>query len=168
MPENHVIVLGLGNLLNMDEGIGVHAIWEMQRRHQETGRYPGIELVDGGVLGMRLLPYIDAATHLLLLDCVDAGQEPGDLVELEGEDIPLYSGVKVSMHQITFQEVLGVSLARGHLPENLYLIGMQPISLDIGAEPTPQGRAIIPEMIQRAEQILETWGVWRPPVAMNE
>jgi len=88
--ERHVLVLGLGNLLNTDEGIGVHAIWEMQRRHQETGRYQGVQLVDGGVLGMRLLPYVDEATHLVLLDCVDAGKVPGELVELEGEDIPLF------------------------------------------------------------------------------
>ncbi len=161
--ERNVIVLGLGNLLNTDEGIGVHAIWEMQRLHRETGRYPGIQLVDGGVLGMRLLPYVDEATHLVLLDCVDAGKEPGELVELEGDDIPIYAGVKMSMHQVTFQEVLGVSLARGHLPEYLYLIGMQPVSLDIGAEPSPQGRAIIPAMIQRAEAVLQRWGVWHPP-----
>ncbi len=161
--ERHVLVLGLGNLLNTDEGIGVHAIWEMQRRHQETGRYQGVQLVDGGVLGMRLLPYVDEATHLVLLDCVDAGKAPGELVELEGEDIPLYAGVKVSMHQVTFQEVLGVSLARGHLPEYLYLIGMQPVSLAIGAEPTPEGRAAIPRMIERAEQVLQQWGVWAPP-----
>ncbi len=165
--EREVIVLGLGNLLNTDEGIGVHAIWEMQRRHEEEGRYPGIQLVDGGVLGMRLLPYVDAATHLILLDCVDAGRDPGELVELEGDDIPLYAGIKVSMHQVTFQEVLGVSLARGHLPDHLYLIGMQPVSLAIGVEPSPQGRAAIPRMIQRAEAVLQSWGVWHPPEPEN-
>jgi len=163
MTENHITVLGLGNILNMDEGIGVHAIWEMQKRQRESNRYPGIELVDGGALGMRLLSYVDEATHLILLDLADAGKEPGELVELAGDDIPLYTGIKVSLHQVTFQEVLGVSLARGHLPEHLYLIGMQPISLEIGAEPTPKGKAIIPKMIARAEEILQSWGVWQPP-----
>ena len=68
----------------------------------------------------------------------------------------------VSMHQVTFQEVLGVALARGYLTDFLYLFGMQPISLAIGAEPTPEGRAIIPQMIARAEAILQSWGVWQP------
>lgn len=161
--KTNVVVLGLGNLLNKDEGIGVHVVWEMQRRHKEEGRYPGIQLIDGGVLGMRLLPYVDDATHLILLDCVDAGKPPGTLVELAGDDIPLYTGIKVSMHQVTFQEVLGVSLARGLLPQHLYLIGMQPVSLDIGVEPTPEGKALIPQMIQRTEDILQQWGVWTPP-----
>ena len=163
MAENHVLVLGLGNILNTDEGIGVHAIWEMQRIHRETGRYEGVNLVDGGAMGMVLLPYVDDATHLILLDLADAGQEPGTLVELAGDDIPLYTGIKVSLHQVTFQEVLGVSLARGHLPEHLHLIGMQPVSLEIGAEPTPAGWQAIPYMIARAEEILQAWGVWSPP-----
>ena len=163
MTANNVLVLGLGNILNTDEGIGVHALWAMQRLHKESQRYPGIELVDGGTLGMRLLSYVDDATHLILLDSADAGQEPGTLVELTGDDIPLYVGIKVSLHQVTFQEVLGVSLARGHLPQHLHLIGMQPISLAIGADPSPEGKAIIPSMIQHAERILQAWGVWQPP-----
>lgn len=163
MTDNNVLVLGLGNILNTDEGIGVHAIWEMQRLQKETNRYPGIELVDGGALGMRLLSYVEDATHLILLDLADAGREPGELVELAGEDIPLYTGIKVSLHQVTFQEVLGVALARGNLTDYLYLIGMQPISLAIGAEPTPEGQAVIPRMIARTEEILQEWGVWTPP-----
>ena len=165
MTDNNVIVLGLGNMLNTDEGIGVHAIWEMQRRQRESNRYPGIELIDGGALGMRLLPYVEAASHLILLDLADAGREPGELVELAGDDIPLYTGIKVSLHQVTFQEVLGVALARGRLTEYLYLIGMQPVSLAIGADPTPEGLAVIPRMIVRAEEILKDWGVWSPPEA---
>ncbi len=167
MSAPQVIVLGLGNILNTDEGIGVYAVWEMQQRHRTEGRYPGLELVDGGTLGMRLLPYVERASHLLLLDLVDAGRPPGTLVELPGEAIPLYTGIKLSMHQITFQEVLGVALARGHLPPHLHLIGMQPVSLAIGLGPSPAGRQAIPQIIQRAEEILHTWGVWHPPTALS-
>ncbi len=163
MSSHRTVVLGIGNILNSDEGIGVYAVWEMQERHRRTHRYPGIEIVDGGTLGMRLLPYVEEATHLILLDAVDAGAPPGALVELRGEDIPLYTGIKLSMHQVTFQEVLGVALARGHLPSHLHLIGMQPISLRIGVGPSPQARQVIPQMIARVERVLNAWGVWHPP-----
>ncbi len=160
MEDPRVVVLGLGNILNTDEGIGVYAVWEMQHRHNAEGRYAGVELVDGGTLGMRLLPYVEQATHLILLDVVDAGKAPGTLIELRGEDIPLYAGVKLSMHQVTFQEVLGVALARGRLPAYLHLIGMQPVSLAIGVGPSTAGLQAIPEMIRRAERVLASWGVW--------
>ncbi len=160
MQERRVTVLGLGNILNTDEGIGVYAIWEMQRLQKEQDRYPGIDLVDGGTLGMRLLPYVEQSTHLLLLDVADVGKEPGAIIELRGEDIPLYTGIKLSMHQVTFQEVLGVALARGNLPEYLHLIGMQPVSLAIGVGPCEEGEKAIPEIIKRAEAILKAWGVW--------
>jgi len=160
MRQQQVTVLGLGNILNTDEGIGVYAVWEMQKRQQASNRYPDIDLVDGGALGMRLLPYVEDATHLLLLDIADVGEKPGTIVELAGEDIPLYTGIKMSMHQITFQEVLGVALARGNLPGHLHLIGMQPISLAIGVGPGEEGKLAIPEIITRAESILKSWGVW--------
>ncbi|NPA90633.1 MAG: hydrogenase maturation protease [Chloroflexi bacterium] len=163
MTGHRVVVLGLGNILNTDEGIGVYALWEMEDRHRSTGRYPGIELVDGGTLGMRLLPYVEGATHLLLLDIADVGAEPGTIVELSGDDIPLYVGIKMSMHQVTFQEVLGVALARGHLPPHLHLIGMQPVDLSIGLGPSEAGQRAIPEIIRRAERVLAAWGVWAPP-----
>ncbi len=163
MSNQHVVVLGLGNILNTDEGIGVYAVWEMEDRHRATGRYPDIELVDGGTLGMRLLPYVETATHLLLLDVADVGAAPGTIIELRGEDIPLYMGIKMSMHQVTFQEVLGVALARGHLPPYLHLVGMQPVDLSIGLGPSKAGQQAIPEIIRRAERVLMEWGVWSPP-----
>ncbi len=153
----HVVILGLGNILNKDEGIGVHALWQMQQSGKQWP--PDVELVDGGTLGLRLLPYVESATHLIILDAVDAGKEPGELIELRGEEIPLYTGIKLSLHQSTFQEVLGLALARGNLPEHLYLLGIQPIDLSIGAEPSMEGWAAIPRLIRRAEAILREWGI---------
>ncbi len=160
MRQQQVTILGLGNILKTDDGIGVHTVWEMKKCQQASNRYPAIDLVDGGTLGMRLLPYVEDATHLLLLDIADVGEEPGTIVELAGKDIPLYTGIKMSIHQVTFQEVLGMALARGNFPEHLYLIGMQPVSLAIGIGPGAKGKLAIPEIIARAESILKSWGVW--------
>jgi hydrogenase maturation protease len=150
-----MLVLGLGNLLNSDEGFGVHAVRALQA--DVAPRYPQAAFVDGGTLGLNLLPMVEEASHLLLVDCVNAGREPGSVIELAGEDIPLYSGVKVSLHQTTFQEVLGLADIRGALPPHLHLIGVQPASLAIGTDLSPEVRARVAEVAARVEELLKEW-----------
>jgi hydrogenase maturation protease len=154
MKQKTIIVLGIGNLLHSDEGVGVHAVRAMQAEKRQLSN---VELLDGGTLGLSLLPYVEAASHLLILDAVDAGQPPGRLVTLEGEQIPLFSGMKMSQHQVTFQEVLGLALVRGKLPEKMYLIGVQPASLDVGTQLSPKVAALLPHMVGRAWQVLAGW-----------
>jgi len=155
MTEPRVLVLGIGNLLNADEGVGVHAVRSLEAEFGE--RYPEVAFLDGGTLGLNLLPLVEDATHLLLLDCVNAGQPEATIVELTKDQIPLYSGVKMSQHQTTFQEVLGLAMLRGHLPEHLHLIGIQPVSLEIGTDLTPAVQTVLPDMIDRAATRLSTW-----------
>ncbi|NTU84469.1 MAG: hydrogenase maturation protease, partial [Chloroflexales bacterium] len=66
-----------------------------------------------------------------MLDAADARQAPGSLVELRRDEIPLYAGVKLSQHQVTFQEVLGLANMRGRLPRHLHLIGVQPADMSL-------------------------------------
>lgn len=150
-----VVVLGLGNLLNSDEGVGVHAVRVMQ--NEWSARFPHVEFVDGGTLGLNLLPWVESATHLLLLDCINAKQPPAALIEMTKEEIPLFAQVKMSIHQLTFQEVLGIAKMRGKLPEHVHLIGVQPASLEISAALSPSVQAQVPEMLRRAQNILEQW-----------
>jgi hydrogenase maturation protease len=153
------VVLGLGNLLNRDEGLGVHALRALAERLGAEGGGPaaGVELVDGGTLGLNLLPLVEECSHLLVLDAVDAGRPPGALVELARDQIPLLTGVKLSQHQVSFQEVLGLASFRGRLPETLHLVGAQPEDLEVGLELSPTVAAAIPRIVQRAIQIVAAW-----------
>jgi hydrogenase maturation protease len=152
-----ILVLGIGNLLNSDEGLGVHAVRALQERGLTSDA--GIRMVDGGTLGLNLLPLVEECTHLLLLDCVDAGAPGGTQVELDKEHIPLYAGLKMSQHQTTFQEVLALAAIRDSFPERLRLVGIQPVSLEIGTQLSPEVAAAMPAMLDRAESILHSWGV---------
>ncbi|NDJ87298.1 MAG: hydrogenase maturation protease [Chloroflexi bacterium] len=150
-----LVVLGIGNLLNCDEGVGVHAVRQLQQLNNFP---PGVEIIDGGTLGLNLLPLVvEEATHLVLLDAVDAGQAPGTVIELRKDEIPLYSGIKMSQHQVTFQEVLGLALIRNRLPEHLHLIGIQPKSLAIGTDLSDVVATALPEMLDRTRRILQEW-----------
>jgi hydrogenase maturation protease len=149
------VVLGLGNFLNNDEGLGVHAIKALGARLSPSC---GFELLDGGVLGLNLLMIVEECSHLLILDAVNAGRPGGSIVELKKEQIPLFSGVKLSQHQITFQEVLGLAEVRGRLPEYLHLVGIQPADLSVGIELSQYVENAMPELIQKAEMVLKGWG----------
>lgn len=162
--KNRKIVFGLGNTLNRDEGMGVHAMKALELRVKDRLSKEGInnaqiEFLDGGVLGLNLLPWVEEASHLLILDAIDAKKEPGTLIEMKRDDIPLYRGIKLSDHQITFQEVMGLAQIRGLLPENLYLIGAQPVDLSIGVDLSPKIVTVLPQILDRAEFILQEWNL---------
>ncbi len=155
---NRKIVMGLGNTLNKDEGLGVHALKLLEERL--AARAPAVEFLDGGALGLNLLPWVEEASHLLVLDSVVSRFSlPGQVMELAKDEIPLYRNIKMSDHQITFQEVLGLAKFRGHFPEYLHLVGAQPVDMSIGYGVSPEIAAVLPEVLKRAERVLREWGL---------
>jgi len=153
---SEILVLGIGNILNTDEGVGIHAVRALQAKYPNP---VGFAIEDGGTLGLNLLPLVDDATHLLIFDAVEAGKTPGSIIELEGEQIPLFGGAKLSEHQVMSQEVLGLAMLRGTLPQHLYLIGMQPLDLSIGIGLSAAGEHVVEKMVSAAEEKLRAWGV---------
>ncbi len=151
------VVLGLGNTILRDEGVGIHALRALQAQMGDAGRE--VEFEDGGVLGMNLLPLIEESRYLLVLDAMNANRPPGAIVELDGEAIPLLAGVKLSEHQLTFQEVLGLARLRNTLPPYVHLIGIQPQEVSPGLELTPVVAGQVPEIVERAMAILRNWGL---------
>ncbi|MCS6844534.1 MAG: HyaD/HybD family hydrogenase maturation endopeptidase [Caldilineales bacterium] len=157
-----MLVLGIGNTLQRDEGVGVHALAALQAALSPAEAAGAVTFLDGGTLGLALLPVVEDATHLLILDAVDAHLPPGAVVELADDEIPLYSGVKLSQHQVTFQEVLALAGLRGRLPARLHLIGVQPADLSLGVDLSPTVAAVLPAVVQRAIAVLQRWGVLPP------
>jgi len=160
--SNRKIVLGLGNTLNRDEGLGVYALKDLENRLEKLNVDDELEFLDGGVLGLNLLPLVEEASHILVLDAVNAHKTPGTVIEMTRDEIPLYTGIKMSDHQITFQEVLGLASFRGKLPENLHLIGIQPEDLSIGVDVSPTVRASLVEVLERCETVLSVWKLIQP------
>jgi hydrogenase maturation protease len=140
-----VVVLGIGNLLMSDEGIGVHAVEALQRRFV----LPDIvEVVDGGTTGMELLPDLQGAGHLIVIDAVRVGKPPGSVVRLEGDAVPAFFKTKLSPHQVGLSDVLAALRFSGSAPEHVVLIGVQPVSLDLKME-------LSPEVAARLDQVLD-------------
>lgn len=144
-PEMHTLVLGIGNILMQDEGLGVRAVERLQALYRLP---PEVRAVDGGVMGLDLLPYLEDAKRVLILDAVQIGRPPGSIVRLESEQIPAALALKTSIHQVGLQEVLAVGRLRDTLPVHIALWGMQPASLEMGTDLSPVVSAALDGLVE--------------------
>ncbi len=152
------LVLGLGNELFTDEGIGI----AVSRRFDELA-LPGIEVVDGGTLGIALLPTVAGRESVLVFDAVVAADaRPGDIVVLEADEVRRGTQILYSAHQLGINEVLIAAELAGAARPNVAAVGLVPFSLDTGYGITPEARECIPAMIERGLEILASWGVVEP------
>lgn len=126
-----VLVLGMGNILLTDEGLGVRAL-EVFRARFEVPH--GVDLLDGGTTGMGLLDDIGGREHLLVLDAVQTGAPPGTLAVLRGADIPVYFGRRGTPHQLGLSDVLATLELAGEKPAQVTVLGIVPESLELSLE----------------------------------
>ncbi len=151
-----ILVLGLGNILLSDEGVGIHAIRLLRERYQFPQE---VEILDGGTLALDLLPYVEEADRLLIVDAIQMGAPPGTLVRLEGEQIPAMLSLKYSPHQIGLGDVLALAKLRGRCPSEIVLWGVQVASLEAGLELSPAVAAKLETLILNILGELKRWGV---------
>ncbi len=124
-----VLLLGVGNILLSDEGVGVKVIEQLEARYSFP---PEVTLVDGGTMGLELLPYFEECSHLFLLDAIRGEAPPGTLEVSELADPPAYFRQKISPHQIGLSEVLAVASLQECLPALVKLFGIVPEDLSTG------------------------------------
>ena len=158
MNQESIVVLGIGNLLWADEGFGVRAVEALHAHWQMPAH---VALVDGGTQGLALLPLVESAHRLIVLDAIDFGLAPGTLHQVEGEQVPVcLQARKMSLHQTGFSDVLACAQLRDHYPREIVLIGVQPVELDdFGGSLRPAVKARLDETIKRVCQVLRRWGV---------
>ena len=158
--QPNILILGLGNFLLGDDGLGIRALELLQARYDlpET-----VDCVDGGVLGLELMAYVEGRTHLLVIDAVQTGQAPGTLVRLEGEEIPKGLSFKLSMHQVSFADIMALSTLRGTVPPRLVVWGVVPEKLESGVGLTPVVEAQLSHLLEKVAGELESWGITVSP-----
>jgi len=122
VKSKEIMILGVGNLLFTDEGVGIRVAEALQDRYE----FPqNVRVVDGGTLGLNLLGVISEADHLIVVDAVRQGGEPGSLYRLAGEEIPKRIRAKNSLHQVEFLEALTCCQALDKVPETV-IVGVEP------------------------------------------
>ena len=147
MPAPRVLILGVGNILFSDEGLGVRAV-DYLREHAALPDH--IRLIDGGTLGIRLMSALTDCDVLLILDAVLGGDEPGSLYRLEGGDLRRSLSFRDSMHQTDLVDTLILCELAGHKPETV-VFGLEPADItSLHDGPTPVIRERLPALAEAA------------------
>jgi len=153
-PTRPTLVIGLGNPLMGDDAIGLIAL----ERLAALGFAPPVEFVDGGVWGLALLPDIERAGALLLLDAVHGDREPGALYVLPADQVPRVLSGNLSPHQVDVRELLALAELRGALPPHLHVVGVQPAAINYGDGLSSTVSAAVDGMVCAACAVLAGWG----------
>jgi hydrogenase maturation protease len=159
-PAVRTLILGVGNLLLSDEGVGLHVL----ERLAATYDLPeGVQTLDGGTLGLDLLYYLEnedgrPVENLLIIDAVKMGKEPGSLLRLEGDEVPSYLSIKISPHQVGIPDMLLAAKLKDLYPRNVVLWGVQPGVLDAGLELSPPVAAQLDTLVKKVVAELAQWG----------
>jgi hydrogenase maturation protease len=155
-----VLVIGMGNVLMQDEGIGVRAVEELEQRYRIPG---GVEVVDGGTTGMELFEPMRGARSLIIADAVNTGAPYGSLVRIANEEIPAFFQTKLSNHQLGLSDLLALLALKGETPEQVTIVGMVPHSLENKLGLTPEAAAGLEGMVRMLVDELAALGVELEP-----
>jgi len=151
-----ICVIGMGNILLRDEGVGVHAVEALQRRYDFPEE---VRLLDGGTLGLDLLHLIEGMDRVLFVDAVDLKRDPGTLAVIEGEDLPSLLEPKLSLHHVGLSDLLFASSFMGTRPSEIALVGIQPETLEVGLELSKTVMDRFEKLLQAIVEKLREWGL---------
>jgi hydrogenase maturation protease len=143
----------MGNLVHTDDGVGVHAIRQLQLDPRVP---PGVVLLDGGTQGLSLLPHISGLHRLLVIDAVDAGEAPGTVMKFEGTSLHGLPG-KSSVHQLGFSDMMIAMQLMGETPPEVVVLGVQPLSTEWDNQLTPPVQDALPFVLDQAIRQLNDW-----------
>ena len=156
MRVGKTLVLGVGNILLSDDGVGVHTI----RRLQESVQLPErVQLVDGGTSGLDLLHYLEGVSRLVIVDAMETDQSPGTLTRLSGDQVPAYLSLKMSPHEIGLPDMLFAAKLRDLYPEDVVISGVQPETAEIGLDLSPPVAAQVDTLAENVLDELRRWGI---------
>jgi hydrogenase maturation protease len=116
-------------------------------------------VLDGGTLGLDLLPYLEGIDRLLVVDAVETGEPVGTLVRMTGDDIPLTLATKVSPHQMGLKDLLLVADLQGYAPKEMVLWGVQPGSIEMDIELSPEVAGAVTTLQKKVLEELAGWGI---------
>lgn len=150
-----ILVLGLGNLVMTDDALGGRVIEVLKQRFEFPGQ---VELLDGGTLGLDLLPRLEGIDKLLVVDALEMDAEPGMIFRLADDEVPRAFANKLSVHQMGLQDLLAVAELQGHLPAELVVWGAQSASIEMGTELSETLTPALEKIVAAVVRELAGWG----------
>jgi hydrogenase maturation protease len=137
-----LLVVGIGNAIQMDDGVGIHVLRALEGRELP----PGVELLDGGTMGIELLPWLEGREKVIFIDAVDAGEKPGTMFRFAPDAVGYDMIPKASVHEIGLVDAMQMAALTGRAPGETVIFGVQPGRIDWGEELTDELAAVIERM----------------------
>lgn len=160
MSAGKTLILGIGNTLLSDEGVGVHMLDYLRRHHPELS---GALLLDGGTLSFTLAPYIETAEHLIVIDAAELLAAPGTVQVFTGDDMDRFAGrTKRSVHEVSLGDLLSIAHLTGCLPAHRALVAIQPEFVDWGHALSNPVKRALPQAARRVLTLLHQWSAVGP------
>ena len=149
----HTLILGLGNPLLGDEGIGVRVVEELKGLELPDG----VEAVEGGTAGLGLVGLMEGYRRVIIVDAAEMGHPPGRVVRFTPSEVHFKTTeASLSLHQIGLVEALALAEALEVAPDELVIIGVQPRRVEIGAGLSSEVEDAIPHIIRVVLDELDT------------
>jgi len=153
--QGRLLVLGLGNVLCSDDGLGVMAVSALMRGFEWP---PEVEVLDGGTLGLALLPYLDEAEAAILVDAIRGDAAPGSFMRLEGADVAPAVAQRLSPHQVGVADLLDGARWLDSYPARVVLLGLVPATIELGVGCSPAVQAALPVLVDRLVEEIRGFG----------
>jgi hydrogenase maturation protease len=151
--SSDTVVIGVGNTILSDDGVGVHAA----RLLQGDPRVPvGVAILDGGTIGLELVPYVSDASQVLFLDAVNSGAAPGALTRMTARDF-LGTAGGLSVHQLGIADLIAAMALVSARPQDIVVVGVQPANTGWGTSLSPHVEAALPRLVDAALEQLQLW-----------
>ena len=155
-----IAIVGVGNLLLSDDGVGIHAVRAL---HNQPRIASVARLIDGGTIGADLLAELWGCAELLIVDAVDAGLPPGSTVRMEFSSAGTQPVAARNAHQSGLACMLDDMRLLGHAPREVVLVGIQPATLEVGTDLSPEVAASLPVLVREVMRQVEQWMATRDP-----
>lgn len=142
--SRRAVLLGVGNLLLDDEGVGVRAVERFTAGHALPD---GVAAIDGGTSAMELLDELEDLDLLVVVDCVRVGRPPASVVVLAGDEVPVFFRQRLSPHQVGLSDVFATLELTGRAPRAIVVIGVQPVSVELDMRLSAPVEAAMPAVL---------------------
>jgi hydrogenase maturation protease len=153
--SRNMLVLGLGNVLCGDDGLGVAAVARLAERWEVA---PEVRVADGGTLGLSLLGLFDGMDEVLLVDAILADAVPGSLVALDGDEVAPAARARLSVHQVGVADLLDALDLLGTRPRRLSLVGLVPERIELGMGRSAPVERALPGLVDRVAREIQARG----------
>ena len=161
-PAFKTLVLGVGNKLMSDEGVGVHVIERLAGKYKLPEE---VQVLDGGTLGLDLLYYLEGIENLLIVDAAETGKEAGTMIRLQDDEVPAFMSIKISPHQMGVPDMLAAAKMKDIYPKRLVLWGIQPDEITLSLDLSPVLASKVDSLTDKLVEELRGWGYELQPVS---